>query len=114
MGMGRWVLKWMRRRGPAGPLVVGDGRSRTRNPCLIASQCSCTGGVQAVVIRNINRLGAFIETRNPFRVGDVVHLTFPLHYLDPPIEVTGVIAWVGSDGVGVAFTTVGAQGLRVV
>jgi len=35
-----------------------------------------------------------------------VQLKFPLHYLDPPVEITGVIAWIGSDGVGVKFNPI--------
>ena len=54
-------------------------------------------------IRNLNGTGAFVETRKRFNAGEVVRLKFPLHYLDPPVELTGVIAWTGSDGVGVKF-----------
>ena len=78
-------------------------RSHIRNQCLIASEFGSCGHRDSALIKNINGSGAYIETRQRFRVGDVVQLKFPLHYLDPPIEVTGVVAWTGADGVGVRF-----------
>jgi Tfp pilus assembly protein PilZ len=78
-------------------------RSGIRNQCLIASEFGHVGRVNSAMIRNLNAGGAFIETRHRFNVGEVVQLTFPLHYLDPPVEVFGVIAWTGADGVGVKF-----------
>lgn len=82
---------------------AANDRSFVRNPCLIASEFGTIGKADSALIRNLNASGAFIETRKPFRVGEEVQLKFPLHYLDPPVKLTGVIAWVGSDGVGVKF-----------
>jgi Tfp pilus assembly protein PilZ len=78
-------------------------RSDIRNQCLIASEFGYFGNVDSALIKNLNGSGAFVETRKRFSVGEVVRLKFPLHYLDPPVELTGVIAWTGSDGVGVKF-----------
>ncbi len=83
--------------------AMGNDRSDTRNPCLITSEFAYFGNVYSALIRNLNCSGAFIETQQRLNVGEMVRLKFPLHYLDPPIEVTGVIAWTGSDGVGVKF-----------
>ena len=80
-----------------------NDRSNRRNQCLIASEFGYFGNVDSALIRNLNGFGAFVETRQRFSVGEVVRLKFPLHYLDPPVELTGVIAWTGSDGVGVKF-----------
>jgi Tfp pilus assembly protein PilZ len=82
-------------------------RSHIRNQCLIASEFGSSGNRDSALIKNLNGSGAYIETRRRFRVGEVVQLKFPLHYLDPPIEVTGVVAWTGADGVGVKFQSTG-------
>lgn len=84
-------------------------RSHIRNPCLITSEFGFSGSRDSALIKNLNGSGAYIETRQRFRVGDVVQLKFPLHYLDPPIEVTGVVAWTGIDGVGVKFQSQGVE-----
>ncbi|WP_319525556.1 PilZ domain-containing protein [uncultured Desulfosarcina sp.] len=83
-------------------------RSHIRNQCLIASELGSFGDRDSALIKNLNGSGAYVETHRQFRVGEVVHLKFPLHYLDPPIEVTGVVAWTGADGVGVKFQTAGS------
>ena len=83
-------------------------RSHIRNQCLIASEFGSSGNRDSALIRNLNGSGAYIETRRRFRVGEVVQLKFPLHYLDPPIEVTGVVAWTGASGVGVKFQSSGS------
>ena len=90
-----------------------NDRSYIRNPCLIASEFGTIGKADSALIRNLNGSGAFIETRKPFRVGEEVQLKFPLHYLDPPVKLTGVIAWVGTDGVGVKFNVSSTNVLRL-
>ena len=87
------------------PETLND-RSGVRNQCLIASEFGYVGRVNSAMIRNLNAWGAFIETRQRFNVGEVVQLKFPLHYLDPPVEVFAVIAWTGTDGVGVKFNSI--------
>ncbi len=109
------IWRWLRlvathlglARNPESP----NGRADFRNQCLIASEFGTIGRGNSAMIRNLNAGGAFIETRQRFNVGDVVQLKFPLHYLDPPVEVTGVIAWTGTDGVGVRFDSV--EGTRM-
>lgn len=103
MGIIQRLVNMGRRIGvKSDPGMIKD-RSDSRNLCLIASEFGYFGNVHSALIRNLNRSGAFIETKKNFRVGQAIWLKFPLHYLDPPVEVTGVIAWTGSDGVGVKF-----------
>ncbi len=101
------VKRWLTNAGKCLGLRTGSQathrRSHIRNQCLIASEFSHSGNVDSVLIKNLNGSGAFVETSQRFQVGEVVQLKFPLHYLDPPIEVTGVVAWTGADGVGVKF-----------
>ena len=103
MGIKRWLVNVGRFCGMKKESTGGNDRSVARNQCLIASEFSYFGNVDSALIKNLNRSGAFVETQVRFCIGEVVRLKFPLHYLDPPVEVTGVIAWIGSDGVGVKF-----------
>lgn len=106
MGIEQWLMTLNRWVGvKLGATTVHD-RSDRRNQCLITSEFSYFGNVDSALIRNLNRSGAFVETHKQFSVGEAVQLKFPLHYLDPPVEVSGVIAWTGSGGVGVKFNPV--------
>ena len=111
MGITRWLMNVSKHLGFASQPEDAYRRSHIRNQCLIASEFGYYGNVDAALIRNLNGSGAFIETRQRFRVGEVVQLKFPLHYLDPPIEVTGIVAWTGVDGVGVKFQPVNTEAL---
>ena len=103
MGTEEWLVSLRRLIGLKGNSTLLYDRSDTRNQCLIASEFGYFGNVDSALIKNLNGSGAFVETRKRFSVGEEVRLKFPLHYLDPPVELTGVIAWTGSDGVGVKF-----------
>ncbi len=103
MKIERWLVNLGRHLGLRSDSATSYDRSDIRNQCLIASEFGYFGNVDSALIKNLNSSGAFVETRQRFRVGEVVRLKFPLHYLDPPVELTGVIAWTGSDGVGVKF-----------
>lgn len=109
MGIRRWLINVGKHLGiQPNPETIND-RSGIRNQCLIASEFGYFGNVDSALIRNLTGSGAFIETRQRFNVGEVVQLKFPLHYLDPPVEMTGVIAWIGSEGVGVKFNPIENQ-----
>jgi Tfp pilus assembly protein PilZ len=109
MGFEQLLVKVGRWLGVTSATTIGNDRADTRNQCLIASEFSYFGTVDSALIKNLNRSGAFVETRKKFNVGEAVRLKFPLHYLDPPVEVSGVIAWTGSDGVGVKFNPIENQ-----
>jgi Tfp pilus assembly protein PilZ len=104
MGIERWLMNLGKLLGMESDWATRHDRSKIRNPCLIFSEFGNCGNLDSAVIKNLNGSGAFVETRQNFSVGEVVRLEFPLHYLDPPIELTGVIAWTGFDGVGVKFS----------
>ena len=106
MAIRRWLAMVARRLGLTSNPETLNGRSGIRNQCWIASEFGQVGRVNSAIIRNLNAGGAFIETRQRFTVGEVVELKFPLHYLDPPVEVLGVIVWTGTDGVGVRFNSI--------
>jgi len=103
MGIEQWLVNLCSVLGLIPDSETLHDRSDIRNQCLIASEFGYFGNVDSALIKNLNGSGAFVETGKRFSVGEVVRLKFPLHYLDPPIELTGVVAWTGSDGVGVKF-----------
>lgn len=103
MGIETWLVKLGRLMGMEPASAWAGGRMDKRNQCLITSEFGYFGNVGSALIKNLDHSGAFVETQLKFHVGEVVQLKFPLHYLDPPVEVTGVIAWTGYQGVGVKF-----------
>ena len=85
--------------------IAGGGSDRVnlRNQCLITSEFSYFGNVDAAMIRNLDQAGAYLETTKRIPVGETIRLRFPLHYLDPAVEVQGIVTYIGPDGVGVKF-----------
>jgi Tfp pilus assembly protein PilZ len=62
-------------------------------------------------VRNISDGGVFIDTRGAFFVGQEVSLALPF-----PVSlkrITGKVAWVGPDGIGVKFLVIAPDGTGV-
>lgn len=78
-------------------------RSKQRSVCYIISEYTANDIKHPVIIKNLNKNGAFIESRSALTIGDDIMLTFPIHYLDPPIKVNAKVAWSNKDGFGVIF-----------
>ena len=55
------------------------------------------------VISNINRVGAFIETKNRFSLGQLVHLEIPGDMLFKDLKLKGWVVRIEPDGVGIRF-----------
>jgi Tfp pilus assembly protein PilZ len=55
------------------------------------------------VIQNISPTGVFIETREPFIVGQEILLNFTPSRQSEPIRVRGEIVRITTDGIGVKF-----------
>ena len=60
-------------------------------------------------IQNISAGGVFIETRIPFTAGQEISLTFPLPDYRKCIKITGEIARVTQQGIGVKFKMVNQE-----
>ena len=55
------------------------------------------------VISNISRVGAFIETKNRFSLGQLVHLEIPGDMLFKDLKLKGWVVRIEPDGVGIRF-----------
>ena len=83
----------------------GYQREYPRKSCFIPVTCATSDGVFTDFVRNISAGGVFIETSEPFSVGQQLKLMFWPTDGEEPIKTTGKIMWRGPGGVGVKFTT---------
>jgi hypothetical protein len=54
-------------------------------------------------IENISTGGAFIQTRGPFSLGQVVSMVFPLPSYKIPVNITGEVVRTCQEGIGLKF-----------
>ncbi|MGD8524550.1 MAG: PilZ domain-containing protein [Desulfobacterales bacterium] len=55
------------------------------------------------LISNISRVGAFIETKNRFSIGQLIHLEIPGDILFKDLKLRGLVVRIEPDGIGVKF-----------
>ena len=55
------------------------------------------------LISNISRVGAFIETKSSFSLGQLIHLEIPGDSLFKDLKLKGVVVRIEPDGIGVKF-----------
>lgn len=83
--------------------LVLEKRSDFRRHCLINVSYAIRGRSFDGFILDISAFGVFIESDEPFKIGDDIQLTFYLPRQDEPFEIHGNIVWSGSQGFGVKF-----------
>ena len=81
-----------------------DERVLPRNPCLIPVNCrlkkrNCDG-----LILDINSYGAYIDTDEPFPIGQETDLIFFNPFSHKNVELNGKIIWSSASGIGVKFS----------
>jgi len=81
-------------------------REYSRQSCLIAVDYSTKDRFFKDFIQDISAGGVFIETREPFTIGQQVALTFTIPNSQVPFRVSGEIARSTSDGIAVKFKQV--------
>lgn len=81
-------------------------REHSRQSCLIAVDYSTKDRFFKDFIQDISAGGVFIETREPFKIGQKVALTFTIPNSQVPFRVSGEIARSSSDGIAVKFKQV--------
>jgi Tfp pilus assembly protein PilZ len=89
------------------PASRGNKRRYPRRTCFIAVDYVIEDRVYRDFVRNISEAGAFIDTRGAFRVGQEVSLALPF-----PVSlkrITGKVAWVGHQGIGVSFLVIAPE-----
>jgi len=80
-------------------------RLHKRIPCLITADCLHQSRAANNYIQDISFGGVFIETSEPYALGDEITLTLSLSHHVKPFKITGTIVRSVSNGVGVEFKT---------
>ena len=80
-----------------------DKRTKPRNPCLIPVNYTLERRNHLSFILDINAFGAYIETNEPFPVGQQIDLTFFNPFSHKHIDLTGQIIWSSAYAIGVKF-----------
>ena len=78
-------------------------RRYERRPWHKAVDYSNGNAVYTDFIQDISAGGVFLETRNPFRIGEKISMTFYFPDYPEPIQIQGKIARMSPRGVGVKF-----------
>jgi len=80
-----------------------ERRQDKRLPCLMAVDFSNRDRVYHEFIRDLSRGGVFIQTRETFDVGEQVTLTFTTQKYQVHFKLSGKIARLEDNGIGVQF-----------
>ncbi len=78
-------------------------RGHFRKPCLISVNYSIQDNSFKGRILDISPVGVFIETSESFPAEQEMKLTFSLPNYSKPLNLNGIIAWIGQNGIGVKF-----------
>jgi hypothetical protein len=83
---------------------IVDKRTKPRNPCLIPVNYTLEQQNHISFILDINSFGAYIETSEPFPVGQQIDLTFFNPFSHKHIDLAGQIIWSSAYAIGVKFS----------
>lgn len=82
---------------------IVDKRTKHRNSCLIPVEYKLEKRDYKSFILDINAFGAYIETSEPFPVGQELNLTFYNPFSHKQIDLEGEIIWSSNYAIGVKF-----------
>ena len=82
---------------------IVDKRTKPRNPCLIPVNYTLEERNFISFMLDINSFGAYIETSEPFPVGQQINLTFFNPFSHKHIDLAGQIIWSNTYAIGVRF-----------
>ncbi len=82
-----------------------EQRGHSRIPCLIAVDYTTTQRVYRDFIHDLSKGGVFIETREPFQIGEIISLTFSLPNSQSHFKIAGKIIRSEEGGIAVQFDT---------
>ena len=83
----------------------GERRKAPRKESSIAVMYATRGRIFKDFIKNISKLGAFIETPAGFAAGEQITLIISSPDREEPIKIQGEVIWSVPEGVGVRFST---------
>jgi len=81
-------------------------RKHPRRECVFIVHYAAKGQNHQDLTRDISAEGIFIETTEPFSVGDKIFLTISYANAPRPFKVEGEVARVVSEGIGLKFKKV--------
>jgi hypothetical protein len=83
---------------------VSDNRRTTRHFVSIAAKLTSDGGAtDDATLVNISLGGALVAANSKHAMGQRVHLSFKVPTLEHVIEISSVVRWSDSNGVGLQF-----------
>ena len=85
---------------------IKRARKHSREERLITVNFASNGRAYQNFIQDISLEGVFIETKEPFAVGDDMLLTIAYAKDQRPFKIEGTIVRIGTNGVGVKFKKV--------
>ncbi len=78
-------------------------RGYIRKKCLISIDFSFQNNSYKGYVLDISPVGVFIETSEPIPVGTEIKISFLLPTHKKPLALVCMVAWIGQNGIGVAF-----------
>lgn len=81
-------------------------RKHPRKECILIVHFASKGHAHQNITRDISADGVFIETTEPFSVGDKIFLTLSYSNAPRPFKVEGEVARIETDGIGIKFKRV--------
>jgi len=82
---------------------IVDDRTLPRNLCLIPANCKIRKRNYDGVILDLNSYGAYIDTNEPFPIGQKIDLSFFNPFSDKYMHLNGEVIWSNTYGIGVSF-----------
>jgi Tfp pilus assembly protein PilZ len=83
---------------------IVDERTLPRNLCLIPVNCKLKKRNYDGLILDINSCGAYIDTNEPFPIGQETNLFFFNPFSHKNVQLAGKIIWSSDHGIGVKFS----------
>ncbi|MGD2037215.1 MAG: PilZ domain-containing protein [Desulfobacterales bacterium] len=82
---------------------VIDLRRFSRKPFRHATIFACQNRYYAGLTKNISKGGVFIETRNPFPIGQMITLVISRSKIEQGVMLRGEVIHAGPEGFGLKF-----------
>jgi Tfp pilus assembly protein PilZ len=82
---------------------IVDDRTLPRNLCLIPVDCKIKKRNYDGVILDLNSYGAYIDTNEPFPIGQEINLFFFNPFSDKNMQLDANVIWSNPNGIGVSF-----------
>ncbi len=82
---------------------IVDDRTLPRNLCLVPVNCRIKKRNYDGVILDINSYGAYIDTNEPFPIGQEINLSFFNPFSDKNMQLDAKVIWSNPNGIGVSF-----------